>query len=56
MGQFLGVPQATAADQRHGYLGFLDNVINVVETQFADWTKPNYTLGVHAQLLKTLCL
>ena len=26
------------------YFGFLDSVVDVVETQFADWTKPNDTL------------
>lgn len=26
------------------YFGFLDGVVDAVETQFADWTKPNETL------------
>ena len=26
------------------YFGFLDSVVDAVEAQFADWTKPNDTL------------
>ena len=38
------------------YFGFLDGVVSAVEEQFSEWTQPNVSSVVYAQLLKTCCL